>query len=172
MSAKEAMTSMRINQRIRVPEVRVVFEGRMLGIMPTQLALERAKEEGLDLVEVDPLAMPPVCKIVEAGKFRYDERKRKAANRKPATVVKTIELRPKTHDHDLAFKTRAARRFLEEGHSVKISVRYRGRERTHPEKAREQLDAMLPSLADISQIGQPISSDARAMSVLLLPRKA
>jgi translation initiation factor IF-3 len=163
--------TMRINQRIRVPEVRVVQEGRMLGVMPTQEALRRAREEGLDLVEVDPQAAPPVCKIVEAGKFRYDEKKRKAANRKPASVLKLIELRPKTHDHDLAFKTRAARRFLEEGHSVRISVRYRGRERTHPEKAREQLDAILPALADVAQIGQAIASDARAMSVLLLPRK-
>lgn len=164
---------MRTNQRIRVPEVRVVFEGQMLGVMPTQEALARARKEGLDLVEVDARAVPPVCKILDSGKLKYEEKKRakETATRPSASVVKTIQLRPKTHDHDLAFKTRAARRFLEEGHPVKLSVRFRGRERTHPEKAREQLDAILPALADVSQIGQPISSDARAMSVLLLPRK-
>jgi translation initiation factor IF-3 len=162
---------MRINQRIRVPEVRVVFGGEMLGVMPTQQALRRAREEGLDLVEVDARAVPPVCKILDSGKLRYEEKKKAAENRRPASVVKLIELRPKTHDHDLAFKTRAARRLLEEGHSVRISVRYRGRERTHPEKAREQLDVIVPALADIATIIQPIASDARAMSVLLGPRK-
>jgi translation initiation factor IF-3 len=162
---------MRMNQKIRVPEVRVVFGSEMLGIMPTLEALRRARKEGLDLVEVDARAVPPVCKILDAGKLRYEERKRAAANRRPVAVVKLIELRPKTHDHDLAFKTRAARRLLEEGHSVRISVRYRGRERTHPEKAREQLDLVVPALADVAQIVQPITSDARSMSVLLGPRK-
>lgn len=162
---------MRINQRIRVPEVRVVFGGEMLGVMPTQQALRRAREEGLDLVEVDARAVPPVCKILDSGKLRYEEKKNAAQNRRPASVVKLIELRPKTHDHDLAFKTRAARRLLEEGHSVRISVRYRGRERTHPEKAREQLDVVVPALADVATVIQPITSDARSMSVLLGPRK-
>jgi translation initiation factor IF-3 len=163
---------MRMNQKIRVPEVRVVFGSEMLGIMPTLQALRRAREEGLDLVEVDARAVPPVCKILDAGKLRYEERKMKSrANRRPVAVVKLIELRPKTHDHDLAFKMRAARRLLVEGHSVRISVRYRGRERTHPEKAREQLDVVVPALADVAQIVQPITSDARSMSVLLGPRK-
>lgn len=163
---------MRINQRIRVPEVRVVFGGEMLGVMPTQQALRRAREEGLDLVEVDARAVPPVCKILDSGKLRYEEKKKAAQSRRPASVVKLIELRPKTHGHDLAFKTRAARRLLEEGHSVRLSVRYRGRERTHPEKAREQLDVVVPALADVATIIQPITSDARSMSVLLGPRKS
>jgi translation initiation factor IF-3 len=160
---------MRMNQRIRVPEVRVVFGGEMLGIMPTQDALRRAREEGLDLVEVDARAVPPVCKILDSGKLRYEEKKGEG---KKAPKLKLIELRPKTHDHDLAFKTRAAKRFLEEGHSVRISVRYRGRERTHPEVAHAQLVAILPALADVSQIVEAIKSDARSMSVLLGPRKA
>lgn len=163
---------MRVNQRIRVPEVRVVFGSEMLGIMPTQDALRRAREAGLDLVEVDPRAVPPVCKIVDVGKLRYDEKKKAAEKRRPASVVKLIELRPKTHDHDLAFKTRAARRLLEEGHSVRLSVRYRGRERTHPEKAREQLDAIMPELADIAHVLGAVVSDARSMSVLLAPKKS
>jgi len=143
-----------------------------LGIMLTQNALRRAREEGLDLVEVDPRAVPPVCKIVDAGKLRYEEKKRAAENRKPASLVKQIELRPKTQTHDLAFKTRAARRLLLDGHSVRLNVRYRGRERTHPEKAREQLDAIMPELADVAQGLSPIASDARSMSVLLGPRKS
>lgn len=166
--------TMRINQRIRVPEVRVVFGGEMRScIMPTQDALKRAREEGLDLVEVDARAVPPVCKILDVGKLRYEEKKSKTADpRRPAaSVVKLIELRPKTHTHDLAFKARAARRFLEEGHSVKIAVRYRGRERTHPEVARAQLDAMLGALADVGATLQPITSDARSMNVLVGPRR-
>lgn len=110
----------------------------VLGVLPTGEALRRAREAGLDLVEVDARASPPVCKILDAGKLRYREKKRVAATRRTARAsnVKEIVLRPKTHDHDLAFKTRAARRFLAAGHAVKLVVRYRGREGTHPEVAR------------------------------------
>src|SRR5215471_16054944 len=108
----------RINQRIRVPEIRVIGEnGQMLGIMQTSEALRRAQEGGLDLVEVDPKANPPVCKILDFGKFKYDEKKKaREAKRKQSVVeIKGIKLRPKTDEHDLNTKTRAAHRFLEAG---------------------------------------------------------
>src|SRR6185369_10383153 len=134
----------RINHRIRVPEVRVVVEdgGIMLGVMSTQQALREAEERGLDLVEVNPKATPPVCKILDFGKFKYEEKKRaREAKRKQTVVeVKEIKLRPKTDDHDLDVKLRAARRFIESGNKVKFTVRFRGREIAHPDRARMQLD--------------------------------
>ena len=165
----------RINQRIRVPEVRVIGDsGEMLGIMPTQEALRRAQEKGLDLVEVNPKAEPPVCKILDFGKFKYDEKKKaREAKRKQSVVeIKEIKLRPKTDDHDIAFKIKAARRFLEAGHKVKFTVRFRGREITHPEKAHEQLDVILKALEDVGNIETRPSMEARAMSLIVAPKPA
>ena len=133
----------RVNHRIRVPEVRVIAaDGSMLGVLGTQEAMRLAQEQGLDLVEVNPKADPPVCKILDFGKYKYEEKKKAGEAKRKQTVVeiKEIKLRPKTDEHDLAFKVKAARRFLEAGHKVKFTVRFRGREITHPEKAHEQLD--------------------------------
>src|SRR5262245_40266294 len=108
----------RVNHRIRVPEVRVIdADGEMLGVIATQEALKRARERGLDLVEINPKATPPVCKILDYGKYKYDEKKKaREAKRKQSVVeVKEIKLRPKTDEHDLDFKMRAARKFLEQG---------------------------------------------------------
>jgi translation initiation factor IF-3 len=130
----------RVNHRIRVPEIRVVdANGDMLGVMQTQDALRTAREQGLDLVEINPKANPPVCKILDYGKYKYDEKKKKSETKRKqsAVEVKEIKLRPKTDDHDLEFKARAACKFLESGNKVKFTVRFRGREITHPHKARE-----------------------------------
>ena len=165
----------RINNRIRVPEVRVVDEdGGMLGILSTQEALRRAQERGLDLVEVNPKADPPVCKILDFGKYKYDEKKKaKEAKRKQTTVeIKEIKLRPKTDDHDLAFKARAARRFLEAGHKVKFTVRFRGREITHPEKAQEQLDWITKQAEDLANIEVRPTMEQRTMTLLMAPKPA
>ena len=165
----------RINNRIRVPEVRVVDEdGGMLGILSTQEALRRAQERGLDLVEVNPKADPPVCKILDFGKYKYDEKKKaKEAKRKQTTVeIKEIKLRPKTDDHDLAFKARAARRFLEAGHKVKFTVRFRGREITHPEKAQEQLDWISKQAEDLANIEGRPTMEQRTMTLLMAPKPA
>ena len=127
----------RIGHRIRVPEVRVIdANGDMLGVMSTAEAIKRAREQGLDLVEINPKAVPPVCKILDYGRFKYDEKKRKRETKRKQTVVeiKEVKLRPKTDDHDLETKLRHARRFIEAGHKVKCTVRFRGREITHPEK--------------------------------------
>ena len=165
----------RVNHRIRVPEVRVIdADGSMLGVLQTHEALRKAQEQGLDLVEVNPKAEPPVCKILDFGKYKYEEKKKQAQARRNQSVVeiKEIKLRPKTDDHDIAFKVKAARRFLEAGHKVKFTVRFRGREITHPEKAHEQLDVILKALEDIANIETRPSMEARAMSVVVAPKPA
>src|SRR3954452_125738 len=165
----------RINHRIRVPEVRVIgADGGMLGVMTTSDALRAAQELGLDLVEVNPKAEPPVCKLLDFGKYKYEEKKKaREAKRKQTSVdIKEIKLRPKTDQHDLAFKTRAARRFLENGNKVKFTVRFRGREITHPEKAQEQLDVIIPPLEAIANVETRAMMEARAMSVLVAPKPA
>ena len=128
----------RVNHRIRVPEVRVVLDdGSQLGVMPTSEALKAAEGRGLDLVEVNPKSMPPVCKILDFGKYKYEEKKRASEAKRKQTIVelKEVKLRPKTDDHDLQVKVRSARRFLESGNKVKFTVRFRGREITHPQRA-------------------------------------
>jgi translation initiation factor IF-3 len=163
----------RVNHRIRVPEVRVVLEdGGMLGVMSTQQALREAEERGLDLVEVNPKAAPPVCKILDFGKFKYEEKKRaREAKRKQTVVeVKELKLRPKTDDHDLDVKLRAARRFIESGNKVKFTVRFRGREIAHPQRAQMQLDWLREKADDLATVEQPPTMEARAMSLILAPR--
>ena len=165
----------RINQRIRVPEIRVIGDdGEMLGVMQTHEALRRAQERGLDLVEVNPKADPPVCKILDFGKFKYDEKKKaREAKRKQSVVeIKEIKLRPKTDDHDLSFKTRAAHRFLEAGHKVKFTVRFRGREITHPEKAHEQLDWIVGECEGIANVEVRPAMEQRTMTLLMAPKPA
>ena len=146
----------------------------MLGVLQTHEALRMAQEQGLDLVEVNPKAEPPVCKILDFGKYKYEEKKKPAqARRKQAVVeIKEIKLRPKTDDHDIDFKIKAARRFLEAGHKVKFTVRFRGREITHPEKAHEQLDIILKALEDVANVETRPMMEARAMSVVIAPKPA
>jgi translation initiation factor IF-3 len=165
----------RVNHRIRVPEVRVIdADGSMLGVLQTHEALRKAQEQGLDLVEVNPKAEPPVCKILDFGKYKYEEKKKQAQARRNQSVVeiKEIKLRPKTDDHDIAFKVKAARRFIEAGHKVKFTVRFRGREITHPEKAHEQLDVILKALDDVSNVETRPMMEARAMSLIIAPKPA
>ena len=165
----------RVNHRIRVPEVRVIgADGGMLGVLQTHEALRMAQEQGLDLVEVNPKADPPVCKILDFGKYKYEEKKKQAQARRNQSVVeiKEIKLRPKTDDHDIAFKVKAARRFLEAGHKVKFTVRFRGREITHPEKAHEQLDIILKALDDVGNVETRPMMEARAMSLVVAPKPA
>jgi len=165
----------RVNHRIRIPEIRVIgSDGEMLGVIPTQEALRRAREEGLDLVEINPKASPPVCKILDYGKFKYDEKKRatETKRKQSAVEIKEVKLRPKTDDHDLDFKVRAARRFLEDGNKVKFTVRFRGREITHPHKAREQLVWIVDQIQDIANIEVHPSMEGRTMTMLAAPKPA
>jgi translation initiation factor IF-3 len=165
----------RINNRIRVPEIRVINSaGEMLGIMPTQEALRLAREEGLDLVEINPKAAPPVCKILDFGKFKYEEKKRATETKRKQTSVevKEVKLRPKTDEHDLAFKVRASRRFLEEGNKVKFTVRFRGREIAHPGKAQEQLVWIISQLEDLANVELDPVMEGRAMTMMVAPKPA
>lgn len=163
----------RVNHRIRVPEVRVVAEdGSMLGVMATQEALRRAKGAGLDLVEVNPKSQPPVCKILDYGKFKYDEKKRAADAKRKQTVVevKEIKLRPKTDDHDIDVKVRASRRFLEAGNKVKLTVRFRGREIMHPQIAHAQLDLIRSQCEDLCNVEMRPAMEGRQLFLIMAPK--
>jgi len=146
----------------------------MLGILPTHEALRGAQERGLELVEVNPKADPPVCKILDFGKYKYDEKKKAREQKRKQSVVeiKEIKLRPKTDDHDLQFKTRAAIRFIEAGHKVKFTVRFRGREITHPEKAQEQLDWIIQQVDEVANIEVRPVMEQRTMALLIAPKQA
>ena len=159
----------RVNHRIRVPEVRVIAaDGSMLGVLQTHEALRMAQEQALDLVEVNPKAEPPVCKILDFGKYKYEEKKKQAQARRNQAVVeiKEVKLRPKTDDHDIDFKVKASRRFLEGGHKVKFTVRFRGREITHPEKAQEQLDWIVRECEEVANVEVRPAMEQRTQETL------
>jgi translation initiation factor IF-3 len=164
----------RINQQIRISPVRVIDpEGEQAGILPIEQALAMAEELGLDLVEVAPMARPPVCRIMDYGKFKYEEqRKAREARKKQHQIqIKEVKMRPGIEDHDFDFKTRHARRFLEEGNKVKVTMMFRGRQMAHPEMGREVLDKVLKELSDISKVEMHPTMEARAMTMVLSPIK-
>ena len=143
----------RINERIRVREIRVIDDaGQQLGIMPPPQALAIAKQKGLDLVEISPTAVPPVCRIMDFGKYQYQEQKRAREARKHQKVieVKEIKVRPKVDEHDYQFKKKHIERFLEEGDKVKATIFFRGREMAHPEIGRRILERLIDDLADVA----------------------
>src|SRR5205823_1818236 len=168
-------TGPRTNRQIRVPEVRVLdADGQQIGVMPTEEAIRRAEEAGLDLIEVAATADPPVCRIADLGKFKFeqDKRARDAKKNQHISEVKEVRLRPRTDDHDLQVRVRAARRFLEEGHKVKVEVRFRGREATHPEVARDQIGRIAAGVADIAIVERAPSLEGRAMFAILARGRA
>ncbi|MDP3803929.1 MAG: translation initiation factor IF-3 [Candidatus Omnitrophota bacterium] len=149
-----AKKELRINNRIRVREVRAVGEeGEQLGVLATEDALKRAEEAGLDLVEVAPTAVPPVCRIMDYSKYKYEQEKREKEARKKQKIVhiKEIRLGPKIGEHDYLFKLRNLEEFLKRGDKVKISMMFRGREMAHVDLGRKILDRLS---SDISQIGE------------------
>jgi translation initiation factor IF-3 len=156
-----------------VPEVRVIGDdGSQLGVMQTYEAKSIAKEKGLDLVEVNPKARPPVCKIMDYGKFKYEEKKKKneAKKRQKLVELKEVKLRPKTDDHDIDFKVKHVRRFLEDGNKVKITVRFRGREITHPETAERQIHTILEQVTDVGSLEQTPRMEGRTMTAIVSPK--
>jgi translation initiation factor IF-3 len=163
-----------INRAIRAREVRVVDdEGAQLGVLSINDALAAAEERGLDLVEVSPNAEPPVCRIMDYGKYKYQQSKRAAeAKKKTAKVeLKEVKMRPKTEEHDFQVKVRNARRFLEEGNKVKVTVMFRGREVTHPEFGRRLLQKITEELKDIAQAESMPSMSGRFMTMVISPLK-
>ena len=161
-----------MNESIRSPQLRVIdADGKQLGILPRREALRLAGERELDLVEVSPNANPPVVKLMYFGKYQYERAKRDREARKASKniEVKEIRLRPKTGEHDLAFKIRQARSFLESGAKVKVRIRFRGREITHPEVARAQMDRISGDLSDVSTIEQRPGFEGRTILMVLAP---
>lgn len=146
--------------------------GEQLGIMLTQDAMARAEEANLQLVEVNPKASPPVCKIMDYGKFKYEtaKRDREAKKNQKTTELKEVKFRPKTHDHDFDFKTRHIRRFLDEGDKVKLVVQFRGREITHPETGRAILEKVIRELVDVATVLQLAQMEGNRMNMVLAPK--
>jgi translation initiation factor IF-3 len=158
---------------IRVPEVRVIGqEGDQFGILATADALQMAEEQGLDLVEVAPNEKPPVCRIMDYGKYKYQQSKRlqQAKKKQKVILVKEIKLRPKTEEHDYNFKTLHVRRFLQDGHKAKVTIVFRGREMAHTELGRRILDRMAAELEDVSTIEQTPKQEGRNLAMVLSPR--
>jgi translation initiation factor IF-3 len=164
---------LRINHRIRVPEVRVIGEdGEQLGVMPTHEALRLAEERGVDLVEISPRAFPPVCRVMDYGKYKYEQAKKKQQARKHASTVeiKEIKFRPKTEEHDMDFKVKHVRRFLEEGNKVRLVIVFRGREITHPQTGLNVLNRVVDATGDLATVEVNPNMEGRRMVMILAPK--
>ncbi len=163
-----------MNDDIRVPEVRCVVDGgEALGIVSTDVAMDKANELGLDLVLISPDAKPPVAKIMDYGKFKYQEEKKKKEQRKNQVKieVKEIKLSVKIADNDISYKVKHAREFLEAGKHVKFRVFLRGREMAHPEAAKEVLLRVWPMVEDLGTMDKPPRLEGRYFNMLVLPHK-
>jgi translation initiation factor IF-3 len=165
----------RVNEGIRVAEVRLIGpDGNNVGVVPIRKALEIARDAELDLVEVSPNANPPVCRVMDFGKFVYERAKKEREAKKSQTKIemKEIRLRPKTNEHHRGFKVKDARRWLEDGMKVKVTVRFRGREMDYPEIALEDLKEIAHELSDVSTVEQAPQMEGRTMLVVLAPARS
>ena len=164
----------RINDQICVSEVRLIDgEGGQVGIMTTDEALEMAENADLDLVEVSPKAKPPVCRLMDYGKFKYQQSKRSHIARQNQKIVhlKEVKMKPKIEEHDFQFKLRNALRFLEDGDKVKVGVRFMGRQIAHKDLGIELLEKFQAEIGDGGTVEQPITSEGRSMHMILAPPK-
>lgn len=165
----------RMNHHIRVPEIRVIgSDGAQLGIMTPRDAMGLAQEEGLDLVEISPQAKPPVCKIMDYGKHKYEQQKKEQENKKKQVKisVKEIKLRPNTDTHDLEFKMKHVRRFIDDGDKVKVTIQFRGREMMFKDRGREILLGLVEDLKDVAEPETNPKMEGRTMSVVMGPLKS
>ena len=160
---------------IRRPEVRVINpDGAQLGVYPIHQALSIASDLGLDLVEINPKANPPVCRIMDFGKFKYEQKKQaNLARKKQKTIeIKEVKMRPKTDEHDFNFKIKHIRRFIDEGNKAKVTIRFRGREMAHPEMAAKLLDRVVEVTKDVAEIEQSYRMEGKTMTMILVPVKS
>jgi translation initiation factor IF-3 len=162
----------RVNREIRASRVRVIDkDGNQLGILTLLDALQRAEQAGLDLVEISASADPPVCKIIDHGKYRYQQTKKEKENKKAQhqVKVKEVKVKPNTDEHDILTKLRHAREFIVKGNKVKITCTYRGREMMHPEFGKKVIDRLCTDLADIATPEAPAKFFGRTLSVVIAP---
>lgn len=163
----------RINEEIRVREVRLVSDdGEQLGIVPVREALGIAQEKGLDLVEVAPSAQPPVCRLMDYGKYKFEQNKREKEARKKQKIIsiKEVKMRPNIEEHDFQVKAKNARKFLSGGDKVKLTIMFRGREITHPELGEKLSLKFVGELTDISSVEKPPKVEGRNMVTVLIPK--
>lgn len=164
----------RVNKYIRIPQIRVILEdGSSPGIMETKDALKLAQDQGLDLVEINPKAVPPVCKILDYGKFKYEEKKKlsEAKKNQREQELKEITFRPNTSENDLSHKLVQVKSFLEEGNRVKFTIRFRGREITHPQVGRDKLDWIVKELTGLIAPVTGVSLEGKFMTMIVSPGK-
>ena len=164
-----------INEQIRDREIRLIGEdGQQLGIMSSREAMKIAREAELDLVKIAPQAKPPVCKIIDYGKYRYElARKEKEAKKKQKTIeVKEVRLSPNIDSNDLNTKIASARKFIEKGNKVKVTLRFRGREMAHVQSSRHILDEFAKALGDIALVDKPAKMEGRSMAMFLTEKRS
>ena len=162
-----------MNRQIRISPLRVIApDGSQLGIMELEAALTAAVEQGLDLVEVAPMARPPVVRIMDYGKFKFEQAKQARIAKKKQHVIqlKEVKYRPGIDDHDFDTKTRHARRFLEEGNKVKVTLMFRGRQIAHPELGRAVVDRVAQQLADLAKVESDAKMEGKSMTMILTPK--
>jgi translation initiation factor IF-3 len=164
----------RVNERIRVPQVRVIADdGSQVGVLAVREALALAQSKGLDLVEVSPTARPPVCRIMDYGKFKYEQnrRARKAKKKQHQMQLKEIKMRPKIEEHDYGFKIEHARQFLQSRDKVKVTITFRGREMAHQEIGYKLIQKVIEALAEVSTVESSPRSEGRTLSAVLMPKQ-
>jgi translation initiation factor IF-3 len=164
---------LRVNEQIRVSPVRLIdAENKQIGIVSINEALEHAKKAGLDLVEIAPDGQPPVCRIMDFGKYLYEQKRKEKQNiKKQHTVtVKEVRFRPKTDPHDCTTKLNHAREFFKKGHRVQFTVMFRGREMLHLEQGKEVMDKIIAQLEDVAKIDRPASLQGRRMTMFMVPK--
>jgi translation initiation factor IF-3 len=172
-TTNQKVPEVRVNERIRVPQVRVIAEdGAQVGVLPVREALALAQSKNLDLVEVSPTARPPVCRIMDYGKFKYEQkrRERKAKKKQHQMQLKEVKLRPKIEEHDYEFKVKHAKEFLSARDKVKLTVTFRGREMAHQDLGHKLIQRAIADLVDVALVETPPRSEGRTLTAVLMPK--